>query len=106
MIDQVWAFGLRPARSSPEVRLWSSVLYRAVVDLDDANERPYALAWLRSERDAIGSFRFCCDLLGLDHEWVRRMIRQRVQVDGRRMPVNRCAGYLTSRAIGEYRESA
>lgn len=38
------------------------------------NERAEAEAWIVSEADYVGSFRFVCDVLGLDVEWTRHLI--------------------------------
>jgi len=39
-----------------------------------ASERDEAEAWIVSEADYIGSFRFVCDVLQLDADWTRHLI--------------------------------
>ncbi|MBF0461871.1 MAG: hypothetical protein HQL87_10785 [Magnetococcales bacterium] len=65
--------------ASPEARLWAEVLHRAILDLDDATERPSVLAWLRSREDSPGSFRFVCDVLGYEPEHIRQLAMQRAE---------------------------
>ena len=65
--------------ASPEARLWAEVLHRAILDLDSATERPIVLAWLRSRDGEPGSFRFVCDVLGFDPDFIRRLAMQRAE---------------------------
>lgn len=41
---------------------------------EGANERNEAEAWILSDAIHVGSFRFVCDVLGLEFDWTRRLI--------------------------------
>lgn len=58
-----------------EFRLWGAVLDRALRDLREPGKRDDAMAWIESERVGEGSFRFVCDILQANPDWVRRKIR-------------------------------
>lgn len=41
---------------------------------EGANERTEAQAWILSDADYVGSFRYVCDVLGLETDWTRRLL--------------------------------
>jgi len=71
---------------SPELRLWCAVLFLAILDaepwINESEEKSYdqyqngkkALNWLLSESNHQGSFRWICDLTGLEASRVRTLI--------------------------------
>ena len=74
---------------SPETRVWYEILRRGLQDLlkqrnlckTPAQVEEYRLdaeEWVRSEDNAVGTFRFICDILGFD----RKALRDRVLSDG------------------------
>ena len=58
----------------PEMRLWVATLNRSILDLEVPEERGAAMAWFRSERMDVGSFRFVADALDCDPVLLRRKI--------------------------------
>lgn len=60
----------------PEIRMWQAVLERAVEDLYITNfpfmvYRRDAQLYLRKDSFAFGQFRWLCEVLKIDHSWVR-----------------------------------
>ncbi len=65
--------------ASPETCLWASVLRRALEDLDLPLERSGALAWFQAGATGPGSFRFVCDALGFEADYLRRLAVARAE---------------------------
>ena len=75
-----------PQKAPPEVQMWCCVLQLAVLDAEPwitnnpnktYEQRYYgkfAMMWLMSESRHPGSFRWICDLLGVDRRKIRRNI--------------------------------
>lgn len=71
-------------QTSCEKALWLAVLTEAVAlatkPLKTINTRKHceeACEWIAADATAIGSFRWVCDVLALDADWVRRVIGER-----------------------------
>lgn len=76
----------RRRRSGWAIELWAAVLELGIRDYllrsytDPGYEKPdtrESWAWIHSPRQTIGSFRWCCELLGLDHGAVVSAIEAR-----------------------------
>jgi hypothetical protein len=68
-----------PSQESPELELWREVLLLAIMDCrgqlgrhDKRHAQERAQAWIFSTREDPGSFKWCCDVLGLDPRMVQR----------------------------------
>lgn len=58
-------------------KLWFAVLFQALADLTDKNERARALAWLDDPRRTIGSFTWVCEVLEVDPGRMRMQCQRR-----------------------------
>ena len=62
----------------PYMRLWWAVLLQAVNDVTQATtedmDRKVLLDWFNSDRQDVCSFIWICDILDLNHEYVRRNV--------------------------------
>jgi hypothetical protein len=64
---------------SPEKELWFSVVEMAIVDLQRA---PYKRAlnssyrWFMSDAEGIGTFNFCCEVLEMDSQFLRKRVME------------------------------
>ena len=67
----------------PYRALWAAVLWQAIVDSSHhGREDGYnAMRWINSDEDDIGSMRWICDSLGLDHARLQMRCQTR---EGRR----------------------
>jgi hypothetical protein len=73
-------------RMTPEVSLWLEVILSALADLFLCSRDVHGSAalqcqedarlWFESEDDGIGTFLYCCHVLGIDPGAVRRGLRQ------------------------------
>jgi hypothetical protein len=63
-----------PQEETSEQKLWQAVLVMAVSDLRNEH-RESAQAWVASDVEAVGSFHWICDILGIDPEYVRSALR-------------------------------
>jgi len=62
----------------PERVLWAEVLREALFDLRRKEQdwrHGDAARWLASDAEYIGSFRFCCEVVGLAPSAIRRAVR-------------------------------
>lgn len=70
----------RSAENEGCVRLWASVVRLAAADMVHTGRhvkephKTQALAWFMSKAQHIGSFLWCCDMLGLDVQAVREKL--------------------------------
>lgn len=58
----------------PERGLWAAVMHQAVTDIEvygTPHERRSAIAWVQSDRAAVGSFLWCCSLFNIYPDRVR-----------------------------------
>jgi hypothetical protein len=58
-----------------------------------------ARRWLRSQRKAEGSFLWCCSLLGLSADWIRRQVESHTSHAGSR--INAAARERSAKNVGE-----
>lgn len=74
-------FACKNRQQEPERMLWLDVLGDAarIIQTFDGNDpaeveqRDSEIAWFRSDEVFIGSFRWICDVLGLDPDYMRKM---------------------------------
>jgi hypothetical protein len=74
-----------PCQESPELQLWREVLLLAIKDCrgqsvavkphDKRSAQQRAYAWIFSTREHPGSFKWCCEMLGVDPRAVHRQVR-------------------------------
>jgi hypothetical protein len=67
-------------------RLWASVVYQAIKDMEYETGRRMALNWIYSSKSGPGSMRWICDMLDLDYHKLLRLSMTRA---GRRQILRR-----------------
>jgi hypothetical protein len=73
-----------PCQESPELQLWRQVLLLAITDCrgpsvgvkphDKRSAQQRAYAWIFSAREHPGSFKWCCEVLGVDPRAVHKQV--------------------------------
>jgi hypothetical protein len=62
---------------SPYRRLWAAVLKAAIAEMEHREGRGAAAHWIFSQQSDIGSMRWICDVLDLDHRKLQTMCMSR-----------------------------
>ena len=63
-----------PQGLTSEEKLWQAVLLGAVFDLGNEH-REEAQGWITSDVEEIGSFHWICDMLDIDPQYIRSVLR-------------------------------
>jgi len=58
-------------------RLWAAVLKNAIAEMEHRGERGSAAHWIFSDKHGIGSMRWICDVLDLDHRKLQSLCMSR-----------------------------
>lgn len=82
ILPEQWADTRRSTERTPEKQLWLAILQSAIEDLGKGpgvNDRQFqrwaqTRLWIKDDDDSLASFVFCCQVVGIDPESLRKAV--------------------------------